>query len=836
MLSRPELTNPQNPPSQDALFHVLWRRRAILGISMLLAVAAGVAYLLLATSVYTSEAKIRYPQLMPRITDNGVAAVTSSESFLNTEAEVISSTSVLLVALGNPSMEQVELFQTHPNPIRALKDGLKVRLGHKADLITISYSSPNRFDAQTVVASVVDAYRTFHAKERQDALDALERERQKIVDDLAVRSRELAAFQKENSHFSFDDDEHSNPIRQRLASISEALTQAHLDAVNAKATYEEAAQAVAGDAELQRRLGGLTTDDTRLTVANEEMLRNELFSLQQRLEEAKRQYGMNHPLVGSIQGRIDHLTVAFVGVARDRWLAAQRRQEELERTYETLQQQAAEYQLVRTRYDQIRRDVQRLERLEEEIADRMRSMSMVENSGALNVTVLENATLPDKPSAPRKEQVFTVALAGGLFIGLGLALLVDWRDQRLRSAEEIKAALGVPMLGTVPAMAGGVAPNIRGLKSHLDPASEAARAYRSLRTNAYFALPDTARTILVTSPSSGDGKSTLVSNLAISMAQAGRRVLIIDANCRFPVQHKIFALSTSGGLAGVLAGRATLEQAIVPTGIENLDLLPCGATPADPADLLNNQDFSDLLGDLASRYDYVLLDSPAITAAADARIASAWCDATLLVLHAERTERRLAQLARDALVAVGANLVGVVVNAVDGHSRKHNFAIDFDTADEHQPAYDPQPLVVPQASHSAAQPHPLDSPAAVLPQLQVEVPEAEINSPSPTEPGLESQPEAVLPESALDHEDDHEPNWPQPAETKASDAPASETAGEKPQPAADNSQSADQGKPPAVKPILQFPKRESRNIVTGLTPEKLAETSAELRRKFEALR
>src|SRR5690606_14126948 len=147
--------------------------------------------------VYTSHAKIRYPQLAPRLANNSAAGTLGNKSFLNTEAEVIASTSVLLVALGNPDMEQIELFQTEPNPIRALKSGLEVSLGHKNDLITISYTSSNRFDAQTVVSSIVDAYQTFQAKERQDAQDGMERERQKIMDELAARNRDLVAFKKD---------------------------------------------------------------------------------------------------------------------------------------------------------------------------------------------------------------------------------------------------------------------------------------------------------------------------------------------------------------------------------------------------------------------------------------------------------------------------------------------------------------------------------------------------------------------------------------------------------------------------------------------------------------
>jgi capsular exopolysaccharide synthesis family protein len=264
-----------------------------------------------------------------------------------------------------------------------------------------------------------------------------------------------------------------------------------------------------------------------------------------------------------------------------------------------------------------------------------------------------------------------------LIVGCGLALVSDWRDQRLRSSEEIQASLGLQVLGVVPEMVGAMSQSHRGMKVYMDPASDIAEAYRTVRTAMYFGLPEDARTVLVTSPSAGDGKSTLVSNLAISMAQAGRRVLVVDADFRLPVQHKIFDVQVDVGLSAVMAGQASLDDAIIPTAIENLDLLPCGALPNNPSELLNSRAFAEVLGELAADYDCVLLDSPALMAVADARIASAWCDATVLVVHATRTNRKMAKMAREGLAAVGANIVGVVVNDVSLRDNQHGFYARF---------------------------------------------------------------------------------------------------------------------------------------------------------------
>jgi capsular exopolysaccharide synthesis family protein len=181
----------------------------------------------------------------------------------------------------------------------------------------------------------------------------------------------------------------------------------------------------------------------------------------------------------------------------------------------------------------------------------------------------------------------------------------------------------------------------------------------------FFGAPKgEAKTILVTSPAPGDGKSTLVSNLAIAMAQAGQRTLVIDGDFRRPVQHKIFEIDEKRGLSGVLAGRHTIDDAIQPGPVKGLDVLACGPDVPNPSELLNSDAFAETLKNLSERYDRVIIDSPPVAPVADSQILGALCSVTLLVLRAEKSTRRLSQQARDALLSVGAHILGVVVNDV----------------------------------------------------------------------------------------------------------------------------------------------------------------------------
>jgi capsular exopolysaccharide synthesis family protein len=174
------------------------------------------------------------------------------------------------------------------------------------------------------------------------------------------------------------------------------------------------------------------------------------------------------------------------------------------------------------------------------------------------------------------------------------------------------------------------------------------------------------KTLMVASPNSGDGKTTLTTNLGIAMAQGGKRVCIVDADLRKPTVQDIFSIKTTLGLTTLLSGRSTLDSALQKSSVSGLDILPCGPVPANPTEVLNSQQFSDTLEELADRYDIVLLDSPPVQRATDARVIAASCDATLIVLTARSAHRKSTEHTRDALQGVGARVIGLVVNDVPG--------------------------------------------------------------------------------------------------------------------------------------------------------------------------
>jgi succinoglycan biosynthesis transport protein ExoP len=273
--------------------------------------------------------------------------------------------------------------------------------------------------------------------------------------------------------------------------------------------------------------------------------------------------------------------------------------------------------------------------------------------------------------APVLLQSILLGLAIGLMLG-GLGVVTaELTDKSFKSPAEIRRRLGLPVIGHIPqirvespteaAAPAGLDPV---LAAALRPKSAEAEAYRGLRTQLYFSTQGRGHQVIqVTSPNPGDGKSTLAANLAVSIAQSGKRAALIDCDFRKPRVHRIFDVpSGEVGLAGVIAGEAPLAAAVRPSGLPNLDLLPCGPRPANPAELLTSPQFQEVLGELRSGYDFVIVDTPPLLAVSDPAVVAPRVDGVLLVFRMTKRVRPAAERAREQLAALGANVLGVVVN------------------------------------------------------------------------------------------------------------------------------------------------------------------------------
>jgi capsular exopolysaccharide synthesis family protein len=203
-----------------------------------------------------------------------------------------------------------------------------------------------------------------------------------------------------------------------------------------------------------------------------------------------------------------------------------------------------------------------------------------------------------------------------------------------------------------------------------DPKSPVSEAYRTLRTNIQFSSVDNeVQTIMITSSGPGEGKSTTSSNLAAVMAESGAETIIIDCDQRKPTLHKKFLVSNKKGLSDVLAGKAEFKDAVVSTGIDNLDLLTSGTKPPNPSGLLASRRMKTFIEELKEKYRYIIVDTPPVIAVTDAQIVSTYVDGCILVVASSQADRDAALKAKKLLEKVNANILGTVLNKVESKGR-----------------------------------------------------------------------------------------------------------------------------------------------------------------------
>ena len=636
-----------------------------------LAMVGAAVYLALATPRYRSEARLTVKPAGGGIVTKDETGRPTAPGNVNLyqEAERITSTPILAHTLGDPSLQDLRTFDGVESRFDHLKENLVVEVEQKGEWINVWFTSPFKEDAARIVQSVVGAYTDFQTKKSRTATDRLvellRNERTQVERELGAKGREMVQYKRERGVL-FSDHDSGDINLERLKALSQALTNAQIDALNARSAYDEAMRTIANDPRKLAAVEALQAHHgfTPVSATEEATLRAELFQWQTRLGDAQQQYLPNHPAVRTLQKRIDQLNIAYVAAMERRWLSLQKREAELQDSFDQQQKLAIERSADSVAYARLEQELKLKEQDAQTLDKRIRELDLSEAaSAAVEVQVVEPARVPDRVASPDKRKVLAAALVLGLIVGLGLACARDWLDPRLRDAEEVKAVLGMPILGMVPRMPANLAPAVRGQKLLLDPGSEVAEAYRALRTAIKFGVPEGhAKTILVASPSSGDGKTTVASNLAIGLAQTGKRVLLLDADLRHPKQHEIFGVENHAGLADVLAHDVTPPEVTIKTVVPHLEILPCGPSPEAPADLLNSQRFIDVMDELTDRYDHVVIDSPPVMAVTDGRIIAASCDVSILVLRADRADRKLCEMARDALVSVGANLIGLVMN------------------------------------------------------------------------------------------------------------------------------------------------------------------------------
>lgn len=663
-----------------SLVAVLWQRRWTVALAVLACTALAGVYLALATRVYIASAKVLVEQNDPEALGDKHRDPFPSESYVQTQADVFQSATVLGKALEAVHFRTLKTFaKADEDPVAWLRrtGALKVDVAKKSDVVLVSMESPWADEAAAIANSVVNEYIAEQSVQKQAAgaqmLAALTREKEELKHKRDASMQAMLKFKRENDVLSFGTDR-GNTALERNATLATSLTTAEMTVIGLRAQLSATKKALADPASLSAFVEALQFKAKNAGDHEYDELRSQLVQEMLTLSTSSALEGSHNTRVRTLESVVTALrsrvaekeraiAMGHLSEVSTDLAAAEENEQQLRKAMQaqhsellTLGPQASEFAKLEAEAARIQKQCDLLD-------SRMSEISVNDLGVApLNVQFLEPARAESKPVKPNKLLVLGVALMVGWVIGVGLALAHEWRDGRFRNSEEIVALLGTSVLATIPRINMRLSPMARGQILSLDTHSPSAEAYRSIRTSLHLGPYGQAKTILLASASPGDGKSTTASNLAIAFSQAGYRTLLIDCDMREPVQHLIFETHGSVGLSSVVAGEAKLADAIQETRIAGLYLLPCGPVPATPSELLSGKRFGLLMRALVGTFDRIVIDSPPLTMANDARIIAASADATMLVLRINQSAHSAVIHAMEELVKVGANVLGAVAN------------------------------------------------------------------------------------------------------------------------------------------------------------------------------
>lgn len=401
---------------------------------------------------------------------------------------------------------------------------------------------------------------------------------------------------------------------------------------------------------------------------------------------------------GGTQMTIDGRGLPFVADRQQQLMEAQMRSRLIDAQIAAVSERIGEAEATLQKIPQQSMELARLERerrMEERlymfIREKLQEARMAKESEVGYAEVIRPAGIPRIPVRPTPQRNLTLALIIGLLLGGGLVYLRDHLDTRIRQPEDLHKR-GRNIIGVVPSMKRLIASDF-GNQKHIviddqrvstslvmltSPMSAPAESYRRIRANIQFSRPDAdVRTILVTSPDKGEGKSTTSANLSLAMASAGKDTLIIDADLRRPRLQELFDVHKEPGLSQVLFDEVEFSRSMCKTGIDHLYFLPAGVDVPNPAELLGSQRMKTFLDEMREEFDIVIVDTPPILIFSDALPLSTKCDGVVLVAAANETDARAFDHAAEMLYEVGAPMLGGVLNRFIAEGSGYNYGYDY---------------------------------------------------------------------------------------------------------------------------------------------------------------
>jgi capsular exopolysaccharide synthesis family protein len=571
-----------------------------------------------------------------------------------------------------------EAKRNKPNLEGALLGNLTVSPLPDSRLVRISYDSTKPQEAAAVVNAIAENYINMTLERRYDATayakKFLEERIKQVRANLEDSERRLTAYAREREIVDIDD---------KLGNLLQTL-----NAMNEKLVGVEA-QRIEAESQYSRSLEGKGLAAHKVLESGTiQMLKAQKGELEVEYQEQLKVYKPGYPKmqqlrrqIGEIDQQINEEIASIGDAVKTGYEAKVQEQAALQARVSEVKTELLELQNRSTDFQALKREVNTNRELYDGLLQRMKEVGVVAGITTNNISIVDRALVPGSAYKPDLRKNLAVAVALGLIAGILLAVLLEHMDDSVKTSEDIENHARIPVLGVVPM----VPPKDRSIAREeipliaaKDPRSPVAEAVRSLRTSLIFSTAESAPKIMhVTSPGPGEGKTTIATNVAITFALAGGKVLLVDADLRAPSIHGVFSLPNTLGLTNYLVGDAEPASVAQPTLVQRLYAVTSGPLPPNPVELLSSAKMLDLLGLASERFDYVVLDGPPLLGLADALVLSKVSDGTIFVVDAGRTRHGELEGAVKRLRAAKTRILGGVLDRYGRQGQGYGYGYGY---------------------------------------------------------------------------------------------------------------------------------------------------------------